>query len=172
LMMARIEHGADALEMSSLSLRAIVHQVALEMALPAVNKNIDLSLEAHSDAIVWGQPLLLHELVANLVDNALRYTPAGGTVALRVMQQSGSVMLQVEDSGSGIAEDERERVFAPFYRAAGTLERNPGGAGLGLAIVRDIASLHRAGITLHAARGGGLLVTLAFAPESGAGLDT
>lgn len=167
LMMARVEHGADALEMARVSLRDIVHQVALEMALPAVNKNIDLSLEAPCDAMVSGQQLLLHELVANLVDNALRYTPAGGTVALRVVQQLNTVMLHVEDSGSGIAEDERERVFAPFYRAADALERNRGGAGLGLAIVRDIAALHDASITLQDASSGGLLVTLAFAPASG-----
>ena len=138
------------------------------MALPAVNKNIDLSLEAQLETMVWGQALLLHELVTNLVDNALRYTPFGGTVMLRVKPQSGvlGAILQVEDSGSGIAEQERERVFAPFYRAAATLERHPGGTGLGLAIVRDIATLHGAGVTLSDSASGGLTVTLAFAPQT------
>jgi two-component system sensor histidine kinase TctE len=72
-------------------------------------------------------------------------------------------ILQIEDSGSGIAEQERERVFAPFYRVSGTLERNPGGTGLGLAIVRDIATLHGAKVTLSDSASGGLTVTLAFA---------
>jgi two-component system sensor histidine kinase TctE len=168
LMMARIGHGGEGLEMSMLSLRAIVHQVALEMALPAVNKNIDLSLEAQLETMVWGQELLLHELVTNLVDNALRYTPFGGTVILRVQPPKGSLgaILQVEDSGNGIAKQERERVFAPFYRAAATLERHPGGTGLGLAIVRDIATLHGAGVTLSDSASGGLTVTLAFAPQA------
>jgi two-component system sensor histidine kinase TctE len=98
--------------------------------------------------MVQGQALLLHELLANLVDNALRYTPSGGAVILRVKEDAGSVTLEVEDTGPGIAAAERERVFAPFYRAAATLEINPAGHGLGLAIVRDIATLHHATITL------------------------
>jgi two-component system sensor histidine kinase TctE len=169
LTLARIEHGGEAAGMAPVSLRAVVHQVALEMALAAVNRDIDLSLEAEHDVPVHGQALLLHELVANLVDNALHYTPAGGSVTLRVARRGddGGALLQVEDSGAGIAAAERERVFTPFYRAAAALERNPGGAGLGLAIVRDIASLHGAGVTLADGAGGrGLRVTVAF-PAAG-----
>ncbi|MDC8759075.1 sensor histidine kinase [Janthinobacterium fluminis] len=164
LTLARIEHGGEAAGMAPVSLRAAVHQVALEMALAAVKRRIDLSLEAEHDVMVRGQALLLHELVANLVDNALCYTPAGGSVVLRVARQDGGgATLQVEDSGAGIAAAERERVFTPFYRAAAALESNPGGAGLGLAIVRDIAALHGAGIALDDGAGGrGLKVTLAF----------
>jgi two-component system sensor histidine kinase TctE len=170
LMMARIGHGGDLREMAMLSLRAIVHRVALEMALPAINKHIDLSLEAELETMVWGEELLLHELVSNLVDNALRYTPDGGSVTLRVRPASANLgaSLQVEDSGSGIAESERERVFAPFYRASSALERNLGGTGLGLAIVRDIATLHGASVTLSDSASGGLTVTLAFALQMGA----
>ena len=80
-----------------------------------------------------------------------------------MIEGEDGVSLEVEDSGPGIAAAERERVFAPFYRAAATLERNPGGAGLGLAIVRDIASLHGAAIALDEAAGGkGLKVTVLF----------
>jgi two-component system sensor histidine kinase TctE len=167
LTLARIEHGGDAngavVQAEPASLREIARQVGLEMAMAAVAKNIDLSLEAEHECIVSGQALLLHEMIANLADNALRYTPQGGTVALRVMESADSVALEVEDSGYGIAAAERERVFAPFYRAASTLERNPGGAGLGLAIVRDIATLHGATITLGDADGGqGLKVRVVF----------
>ena len=167
LTLARIEHGGDAggamAEAEPASLRDIARQVGLELAMAAVAKQIDLSLDAGQDCIVHGQGLLLHELVANLVDNALRYTPQGGTVALRIHCSAARVVLEVEDSGQGIAASERERVFAPFYRAAATLERNPGGAGLGLAIVRDIATLHGAAITLDdAASGSGLLVRVSF----------
>jgi two-component system sensor histidine kinase TctE len=158
LTLARIEHGGNAdgaaAQSEPVSLRDIARQVGLEMAMAAVAKQIDLSLEAETECIVDGQGLLLHEMIANLVDNALRYTPQGGTVVLRVAQRGGGATLEVEDSGHGIPASERERVFAPFYRAAATLERNPGGAGLGLAIVRDIASLHGAGITLSDAAGG------------------
>jgi two-component system sensor histidine kinase TctE len=162
LTLARIEHrGSAATE--PVALAQVARQVGLELAPAAVAKNIDLSLEAAQECSVQGQALLLHEMLANLVDNALRYTPAGGTVSLRVRLQAPAVVLEVEDNGPGIPAAERERVFAPFYRAAATLERNPGGHGLGLAIVRDIASLHGAAVTLHEGDGGqGLKARIVF----------
>ena len=95
-----------------------------------------------------GHALLLRELIRNLVDNALQYTPAGGTVTVRVIDDplGHAVVLQVEDSGPGIPEDEREQVFQPFYRALGT---DVDGSGLGLAIVREIAQQHGAEIALE-----------------------
>jgi two-component system sensor histidine kinase TctE len=124
--------------------------------------NIDLSLEAEHEGMVQGQALLLHELLANLVDNALRYTPSGGAVILRVKEDANSVTLEVEDTGPGIAAAERERVRAllPRRRHAGN---QPAGHGLGLAIVRDIATLHHATITLDdASTGSGLKVRITF----------
>ncbi len=154
LTLARIEHGAGALK-SPVSLPALVRQVGLELALPAVQKGIDLSLDAPDEALVDGQALMLHELVSNLVDNAIRYTPQGGSVALRVMVEADAVVLEVQDSGAGIAPEERETVFTPFYRSASSLEINPGGTGLGLAIVKDIANVHRAVVTLGDGGAGG-----------------
>ena len=167
LTLARIEHGSDSLAMHTVALRDVAQQVGLEMAMAAVGKNIDLSLEAPDEAPVHGQALLLHELLANLVDNALRYTPQGGSVILRVhaAQAGRGAVLEVEDSGAGIAPAERERVLTPFYRVGAALESNPGGAGLGLAIVRDIAALHGARLELAtAANGHGLKVGVYFAP--------
>ncbi|TYQ13599.1 UNVERIFIED_ORG: two-component system sensor histidine kinase TctE [Zoogloea ramigera] len=168
LTLARIEHGGDAEGAATLaapvSLRDIARQVGLELAMAAVAKQIDMSLDANGPGMVDGQALLLHEMIANLADNALRYTPLGGSLALTVHEDDSGVVLEVSDSGPGIAAAERERVFAPFYRAAATLERNPGGAGLGLAIVQDIATVHGATITLGDTPGGGLLVAVRFAP--------
>jgi len=167
LTLARIEHGGDAEGAATLaapvSLRDIARQVGLELAMAAVAKQIDMSLDANGPGMVDGQALLLHEMIANLADNALRYTPLGGSLALTVHEDDSGVVLEVSDSGPGIAAAERERVFAPFYRAAATLERNPGGAGLGLAIVQDIATVHGATITLGDTPGGGLLVAVRFA---------
>ena len=167
LTLARIEHGGDAEGAATLaapvSLRDIARQVGLELAMAAVAKQIDMSLDANGPGMVEGQALLLHEMIANLADNALRYTPLGGSLALTVHEDDSGVVLEVSDSGPGIAAAERERVFAPFYRAAATLERNPGGAGLGLAIVQDIATVHGATVTLGDAPGGGLLVAVRFA---------
>jgi two-component system, OmpR family, sensor histidine kinase TctE len=165
LTLARVEHGAGAAVLAPVSLPAIVRQVGLELALPAVQKKIDLSLEAPDEAQVAGQALMLHELVANLVDNALRYTPPGGSVLLRVRQLADGVLLEVQDSGPGIAASERDKVFTPFYRVAATMEVNPSGTGLGLAIVRDVVALHHASIELEDAdTGSGLKVSIAFPP--------
>ena len=94
--------------------------------------------------------MLLGELVRNLVDNALQYTPAGGTVTARVAGDAhGAVLLQVEDTGPGIALAERELVFQAFYRALGT---QVDGSGLGLAIVMEVVQRHDAKITVADAR--------------------
>jgi two-component system sensor histidine kinase TctE len=165
LTLARIEHGGQAGDMAPVSLPGLVRQVGLELALPAVQKHIDLSLDASGSAMVDGQALMLHELVANLVDNAIRYTPYGGHIALRVNEIADGVLLEVEDSGSGIAPAERDKVFTPFYRASSSLETNPAGAGLGLAIVHDIVALHGGRIALADADGGhGLKVSIVFPP--------
>lgn len=171
LTLARIEHGGGKVQASAVSLAAVAGQVGLELALPAVRKGIDLALEVEDgvagDTTVHGDPLLLHELAANLVDNAIHYTPAGGSVQLRVGRDASGVLLEVEDSGPGIAPDEHDKVFTPFYRAQATLEANPGGTGLGLAIVRDIARMHGASLALAQGRDGrGLKVSVLFAPPA------
>lgn len=116
--------------------------------------------------MVDGQALMLHELVSNWLDNAIRYTPSGGQVTLRVLAApSGGVRLEVEDSGAGIAEAEREKVFTPFYRSTSSMDTNQGGTGLGLAIVRDIAAMHLASIALSdGSEGVGLKVSITFPP--------
>jgi two-component system sensor histidine kinase TctE len=163
LTLARIEDGTASAANLPVALAAVARQAALELALPAVQKEIDLALEADSDeaTTVDGQEWLLHEMVNNLLDNAIRYTPAGGSVLLRVRRLDAQVMLEVQDSGPGIPAADADKVFMPFFRAAAGLEANPGGTGLGLAIVRDIATLHRASVTLRQAdQGQGLKVSV------------
>ncbi len=166
LTLARIEHGSGSAPAVPVSLAALAQQVGLELALPAVQKDVDLALEADGggDTTVLGQALLLHELLSNLADNAVHYTPPGGSVLLRVRRLGDEVLLEVEDSGPGIDEAEYDKVFMPFYRAQAGLETNPGGTGLGLAIVRDIANLHGARVDMGRADGGsGLKVSVSFA---------
>jgi two-component system sensor histidine kinase TctE len=170
LTLARVEHGGQ-MEMAEVSLPSIVRQVGLELALAAVQKNIDLALDAPDELPVRGQAVMLHELVSNLVDNAIRYTPHGGSVLLAVHTTARGAMLEVGDSGPGILAAERDKVFTPFYRAASTMEVNPAGTGLGLTIVREIASLHGAEVALgQADKGTGLKVTVLF-PAREATLD-
>ncbi len=152
LTLARAEHGAAEGGIAPVSLTGAARQVALELAQHAVAKHIDLSFDAAGDVLIDGSPLLLHELVVNLLDNAIRYTPAHGKIGMRVFEQRIGddlhAVLEVEDSGPGIPAADRERVFAPFYRAPAAQLANPHGAGLGMSIVRDIASAHRGEIIL------------------------
>ena len=175
LTLARVEHGGEAAAMHPVALAEVVRQVALELALPAVQKQIDLSLDVGGTPMVDGQALLLHEMISNLLDNAIRYTPPAGKVALRVRATPSGALLEIEDSGAGIASAERDKVFLPFYRSVATMADNQGGTGLGLAIVRDIAVLHGAAIALdHGAGGKGLKISIAFPlprPADADGID-
>jgi two-component system sensor histidine kinase TctE len=159
LTLARAEHGAIEGEMAPVSLVETLRQVALELAQNAVRKNIELSFEAGKETDVTGNALLLHEMLANLVDNAIVYTPTNGKLSLRI----DDLKIEIEDNGPGISPADRERVFAPFYRSPTAQAINPRGAGLGLSIVRDIANLHGADIMLgEGAAGRGLKVVLRF----------
>src|SRR5690606_3453820 len=147
LTLARAEGSPTAAGTSTpQDLQAIARSQTLARVNEAISRNIDLGLEGdETPVLVKGNALLLGELVNNLVDNALRYTPSGGTVTVRVYSRNQHCLLEVEDSGPGIHPEERERVFDRFYRVLG----NPAeGSGLGLAIVREIAQRHGASITL------------------------
>jgi len=148
LTLAHTGHGAAEGAMARVSLRDVARQVCTELALPAVKKQLDLSLEAEQEVTVVGHGLLLREMLSNLLDNAIRYTPPQGHIVVRAYLKADQAVLEVEDSGPGISAAERDRVFAPFYRAGSAVESNPGGAGLGLSIVRDIALLHNGHIIL------------------------
>jgi signal transduction histidine kinase len=125
----------------------------------AVAKNIDLGLDATADLCIQGNREALRTLVRNLVDNAVRYTPPGGSVQVRCTSTTTEAVLEVNDTGGGIAPADRERVFDRFFRRAAAQE---GGTGLGLAIVKAIAERHRAQVDLGEAPGGGLRVRVIF----------
>ena len=154
LAMARAEDGGQALRRMPVDLAAVTRDVVQDFVARAMERQIDLGYEGPESGVpapLLGEPVLLGELVRNLVDNALQYTPAGGTVTARVVPDPfGQVLvLQVEDSGPGIAPAEREAVFRPFYRSPDT---EVDGSGLGLAIVQEIALRHEAEVTVADAR--------------------
>lgn len=136
-------------EPTAVDLAAVLHEAVAEWVTRADAKGIDLGFELEP-AQVRGEALLLRELAGNLIDNALAYTPAGGQVTARTGTRAGAPFLEVEDSGPGVPEAERERVFERFYRAKGTAGE---GSGLGLAIVREIADRHGASVEIRAATG-------------------
>lgn len=127
-------------------LRALTQTQTQHWVERALAAQIDLGFDAADNVMsIKGQPVLLAELLNNLIDNALRYTPAQGQVTVSVAQVGQQIVLAVEDSGQGIAPEERERVFDRFYRVLGT---KADGSGLGLAIVREIALQHGASVNI------------------------
>jgi len=156
LSMARAEDSEQARRVQPFNLVALVTEAVRDFVPRAMESGIDLGYEgpepgAGGAVRLSGQPVLVREAIRNLIDNALHYTPRGGTVTARVLVDPfGQVaVLQVEDNGPGIPEAERELVFQPFYRAIGT-EAN--GSGLGLAIVREIAERHGGSVVIEAAQ--------------------
>jgi two-component system sensor histidine kinase TctE len=146
LSLARAEQGSASLMKSDVDFGAVARDALEGLAQAALARNIDLGFESEEDGLaVWGHPTLLRELVVNLVDNALRYTPQGGSVTARIGHEAGWIALQVEDTGPGIAEGDKEKVFERFYRGS---EPDSEGTGLGLAIVREIVSSHDGQIEL------------------------
>lgn len=147
LLQARSEPDAYAGQhATAVDLAEVARACALEVASAARSKSIDLSFEANTaPCVVQGSDLLLHELVSNLVDNAISHGRDHGTVAVRVSHDAERIVLEVVDDGPGIAPGERGKVFDRFYRAPGS---TLGGSGLGLSIVRDICTSHGARIEL------------------------
>jgi two-component system, OmpR family, sensor histidine kinase TctE len=143
------------------NLRAVVEESADEWVRRALQCDIDLGFDLE-DVVVAGDAFLLREALANLVHNALEYTPAGGRVTVRALRRGAlGAVLEVEDDGPGIAPAERGRVLERFYRAPGT---GGTGSGLGLSIVREIAAAHAAQLAIGEGEGGrGCRVTLRFA---------
>ncbi len=141
-------------------LDALVREVMTHCVSRALARNIDLGFEkAEAEVKIIGVPLLLREMIDNLVDNAIKYTPLGGRVTVR-LRASFDPVLEVEDTGIGISSEDRQRIFDRFFRALGT---DAEGSGLGLAIVREIADLHQASIeVLDNPAGHGTLIRLVF----------
>lgn len=147
-----------------LDLAALAREVAREWTPRALAARVDLGYEGEDTLTVLGETLLLRESLNNLIENALHYGAAAGeaaagpgaTVTLRVLRQGSEAVVEVEDNGPGLPDEDRPRVFERFWRAS----ELPGGCGLGLAIVAEIAQRHGGLASAHAARPSGLLVRL------------
>jgi two-component system OmpR family sensor kinase len=157
LTLAREEPGVSERPFAAVNVTEVAREVLAEYTPIAAARGVDLGLAqasgaAASDAFVDGDANALRTLVSNLVDNAVRHTPAGGRVDVAAQRDGADVVLTVRDSGPGISASERERVFDRFYRVPGEAAAGMTGSGLGLAIVKRIAERHGATVTLGPAR--------------------
>ena len=146
-------------------LDAIVEEVLADLEPLAVERNIKL-IGKCEDATMIGSDILIYRLVYNLVENAIKYNHPLGQVTVTAYQRNKHVYLSVEDTGSGIPKELRERVFEPFFRVDKSRSRELGGVGLGLAFVREIVRVHDGSICIKSGKTGGTIFEVTFAQHS------
>ena len=146
-------------------LDAIVEEVLADLEPLAVEKNIKL-IGKCEDATMIGSDILIYRLVYNLVENGIKYNHPLGQVTVTAYQRNKHVYLSVEDTGSGIPKELRERVFEPFFRVDKSRSRELGGVGLGLALVREIVRVHDGSICIKSGKTGGTIFEVTFAQLS------
>jgi len=159
----RVDQDADRYPLGRVELSPLVAETAEQTAM-AAEREAALSVQAEEGLTVRGNGLLLSRLVQNLVSNACRYGREGGHVQVRAARDGDRVVLEVEDDGAGIAEQERERIFERFYR--GDASRSTPGTGLGLSMVKRIAEIHGAAVELESEPGRGSTFRIVFPADT------
>lgn len=145
----------------TIELDALVEEVLADLEPLAQEKNIQL-IENCEKITMTGSDILLYRLVYNLVENAIKYNSADGTVTVAATRKDGHICLTISDTGSGIPDEMKERIFEPFFRLDKSRSRALGGVGLGLALVREIASVHGGSITVTSNPSGGTTFAVTF----------
>jgi len=165
LFIAEVDAGKLKLERHRVQLGDVAGE-SVEAASPHARvAEIELNLDADDHLVVDGDRARLAQVFDNLISNAIKFTPAGGRIDVRVFRSDAAAVVEVSDTGSGIPEDEREHLFERFFRTSGAIRAAVQGTGLGLAIVVAIAASHGGTVRCESAEGGGakFLVSLPLA---------
>jgi heavy metal sensor kinase len=160
LLLARADQGTYDVHFSEVDLVALARELYEDSEVLAEPTRIAVSLKADEPVTIVGDRVRLRQLFLNLIDNAIKYTPEGGSVTISVERRDGTALFAVQDTGIGIPQDELSRVFDRFYRVDKARSREMGGAGLGLSIARWIAELHRGSIGVQSTLGQGSRFTV------------
>jgi len=160
LTLARFTSGRPPTQLAPVKLEPLLRELVDDLALVAADRKIRLSLEAEAVPMVLGEELGLKQVVINLLDNALRHTDSGGIITVRLQSLGDAVTVTVQDNGHGIDSKHLPHLFDRFYRADSGTARNSGGTGLGLPIVKEIATAHHGMITVESEVGKGSTFTL------------
>lgn len=160
LLLSQADAGKAIATPEAVRLDELLREVAETFAVVAEGSDLTFQMGQLPPVTIHGDRVRLHELFANLLDNAVKYTPPGGSVAVTCTLAGESVQVAVSDSGIGIPADQQDKVFGRFYRVEGSRSRDTGGAGLGLSIARCIANAHGGRIELKSAPGAGSTFTV------------
>jgi len=153
--LSRLDAGEAQSEWVQFDLAELAATTADQMSLLAEDKGISVSWDTAQRIAVHGDRARMKQVVVNLLDNAIKYTPSGGGIRLQVRRQNGHAVLDVADTGIGIPADALPHVFERFYRVDKSRSREQGGAGLGLSIVKSICSAHGAEVEVESKPGKG-----------------
>jgi len=148
LEMSRLEAGEMLVERTRFDFAEMTRTTVDQMRLLAEEKNVKLRFANTMPVEIEGDPLRLKQIVVNLVDNAIKYTPSGGSVSVSTFPQDGKVVLEVTDTGIGIPKDATDQIFDRFFRVDKARSRQMGGTGLGLAIVKSICTAYNGDVTV------------------------
>jgi signal transduction histidine kinase len=149
------------LQRQPVDLAALMHEILTDLQATVEQATLTLRVEIAPDlSPASGDPIQLRRVADNLLDNALKFTPAGGHIAVRLWQEGENLVLEVSDTGIGIPEDKLERIFERFYQIDGSTTRRYGGTGLGLALVKEIVQAHKGQVTVQSAMGKGSAFTV------------
>ncbi len=171
LFLAQIDAGKPAIELGSVDLNLIVEECVEASSPVADSKGIDLLLLTRRLPKLHGDPVRLAQVLDNLVSNALKFTPNGGSVEVRLRAEEGLAVLEVDDTGLGIPEEEQERLFERFFRSSNAIESAIPGTGLGLTITKAIIERHGGSIEVESAANTGTTVRVRLPMKTKLALD-
>lgn len=160
--LSKLDEGNSEEEKITVDLSLVVSDVMDRARIKAENAHVALSFCESGNTVILGSPSLLDEMVFNLIDNAIKYNKEGGSVNVAVEGENDKVIFTVKDTGIGIPDSDKDRVFERFYRVDKSRSRNSGGTGLGLSIVRHAVLFHGGTISLKSKLGEGTEITLTF----------
>lgn len=166
MVLLRSDSGAKSLNLTSFSLRTLVKELCNNFSLVAEAKNVQFTINEMADVQINGDEVLAHRVFSNLLDNAIKYTSPEGHIYISLKNSDDNVLFIIRDTGSGIPEDQKERIFDRFFRVDPSRTRETGGIGLGLSISKNIVDLHNGKIEVESKLGVGstFIVTL---PKNG-----
>jgi signal transduction histidine kinase len=162
LALSRLDAGEGQTESVRFNLAELVATTSDQMSLLAADKNITIAHEGEREVTVEGDRARLKQVIVNLLDNAIKYTPNGGRVRLKIAHEDGYAILEVADDGIGIPPEALAHLFERFYRADNSRSRGQGGAGLGLSIVKSICAVHGVSVEVASVPGAGSRFRLKF----------